>query len=461
MHHSLRRVLILAIAAWVGAPYAARAQDVQYWNATYGTKALLLGGVVIGSSQDISAVYYNPAGLALLERTEVILSGTGYQYSRIAIDNGIGGGGSVSSSSISAVPVMFAGEIPVGFLDPGRLAYSVLTRQRFETRVQARGLGPDSTLDVPDMRFFSGDVKGEENLSDTWVGLTWARTANPHLSVGLTQFVSVRSQRALFSTVAQAIDSSGDAALAIRSRDFDYTTWGLLWKLGLAAKFPTWSMGMTVTTPSVHLFGSGSAGRDLTIVDQGISPNAITQVATDFQDGVAANYRTPLSVGVGGAYSFGPTRLHASAEWFASEAAYHVLETQQFTAQSSGQTMTNEVVQEFKAVVNYGVGMDHRFGPKLSAYGSFRTDRTPLPDSSAANATMSHFDLWHVTGGTSFSWLNADLVLGGEVAFGSRTPRMTISTIPIGDPGVPPGAKVSYTAATVFLAIKVAFGASH
>jgi len=459
MTYSLRRVLVVLTAVCAAAPHAARAQDVQYWNATYGTRALLLGGVVIGSSQDISAVYYNPAGLALLEKTEVILSGSGYQYSSLSIDNGAGVGGTLTSSSIDALSGMFAGEIPLSFLKT-RLGYSVLTRQRFDGRIQARGLPLDTVLNVPDLQFSSADLHGEESLNETWVGLTMARLLNPHVSFGFTTFAAVRSDRALFSTTAQAIDSSGAAAVGIQARDFSYDHWSLLWKLGLEVQFPAWSLGMTVTTPNVRVFGSGSAGRDFTVVDQGIAASPITRVATDFQEDVASAYHTPLSVGVGGSYKFGPTRVHASAEWFGSEAAFHVLATEPFTAQSSGQTMTNEVIQEFAAVLNYGVGIEHHFGPKLAAYGSFRTDKAPVPDSSAANSTFSRWDLSHVTAGAAFSWLHADLVLGTDFAFGSREPRAA-STPPTLEPSLPPTAKISYKSATLFLAVKVAFGTNR
>jgi hypothetical protein len=36
-------------------PGAARAQDSQYWTLQYGPVAELLGGVVVGSSRDLSA----------------------------------------------------------------------------------------------------------------------------------------------------------------------------------------------------------------------------------------------------------------------------------------------------------------------------------------------------------------------------------------------------------------------
>ena len=41
------------------------AQDAQYWTNQYGTRADLLGGVVVGSIADLSSTFYTPGMLAL------------------------------------------------------------------------------------------------------------------------------------------------------------------------------------------------------------------------------------------------------------------------------------------------------------------------------------------------------------------------------------------------------------
>ena len=164
-------------------------------------------------------------------------------------------------------------------------------------------------------------------------------------------------------------------------------------------------------------------------MDQGIAAGSITQVATDFQDGVPANYKTPLSVGLGGAYAFGPTRLHFSAEWFASQGAYHVLQTSTFTAQSSGEVLTNQVVQELEAVLNYGVGIEHRFDAK-------RGDLRELPHRPIAASRQLGRQCDDVALGPHarhrravFTWLKPTLVLGGDVAWGSAG-RLPLTTRP-------------------------------
>ena len=60
-------------------PWPARAQDSQYWTLQYGPVAELLGGVVVGSTRDLSATYYNPGALALARDPSVLASVRSFQ----------------------------------------------------------------------------------------------------------------------------------------------------------------------------------------------------------------------------------------------------------------------------------------------------------------------------------------------------------------------------------------------
>ena len=454
-------VLVGAIACGVFAPRTASAQDTQYWMNTFGTRAQLLGGIVVGSPQDISAVYYNPGGLALFNQPEAVLSGGAFRYSALTNEDGLGEGRQLAASSIASLPGMFAGEIPVGKPGGGRLAYSLLTRHIFDGRARARFLTPDSSFNVPNLEYFAGDVSIEESLNDTWVGISWARDLSKHVGFGVSQFVAIRSERARYTGTAQLLDSTGQAAVVVRSREFTYTDWRLLWKAGLTVARNRWSAGLTVTTPSIGLFGSGTAGRTATVVDEGIAPTPVTTLATDYQEEVSSTYQSAASVAAGAAYTLGATTLHGAVEWFAGVDEFRVLDTDPFTSQSTGEVMANDVIEHLDPVVNVGVGVEHRFTPTFSAYGAFRTDNSPLPDSSAANSTLSRWDLTHVSTGVSFTINRLDLVVGTDLTFGGTKSQLPPeSTLP-GEPAIPADARVKYFAATLLIGFKVGFGAER
>ena len=73
------KILFLAFALVLGSGVA-RAQDTQYWTQQYGTRAELLGGAVVGSFLDLSATFYNPGALAMMERSAVLLSANAFEY---------------------------------------------------------------------------------------------------------------------------------------------------------------------------------------------------------------------------------------------------------------------------------------------------------------------------------------------------------------------------------------------
>jgi hypothetical protein len=91
---------------------AAVAQDAHYWNTQYGNRAYLLGGAVIGSSNDVSAVYYNPALLTVSAKPNLTVAGNAFYSTSVTLRNALGAQLDIESSSIGAVPTLVAGEIP-------------------------------------------------------------------------------------------------------------------------------------------------------------------------------------------------------------------------------------------------------------------------------------------------------------------------------------------------------------
>ena len=123
-------VLQLSLAA------AATAQDSHYWTNQFGNRARLLGGAVIGSATDLSAVYYNPGAIALEDDPELLLSANVFQYSRLTVKDALSPGQDVSSSRFNLSPSLFAGEIKSEALGDNRVAYAFLTRRESEGRIR-------------------------------------------------------------------------------------------------------------------------------------------------------------------------------------------------------------------------------------------------------------------------------------------------------------------------------------
>ena len=88
MRNSMIQVII--IICYLMLAVTVYAQDTNFWTQQYGTRSTLLGGAVIGSVDDLAAVYYNPGLFAMLESPGFILSAKVYMNSTVTVEDGAG-----------------------------------------------------------------------------------------------------------------------------------------------------------------------------------------------------------------------------------------------------------------------------------------------------------------------------------------------------------------------------------
>jgi hypothetical protein len=411
---------VAAIAGAVGSPLAA--QDSHYWTTQFGNRARLLGGSVVGSATDLSAIYYNPGALALVDKPELLLSGTVFQYERIGAKDALGPGQNLSDSGFALVPSLFAGEIHFDGLGENRLGYAFLTRQDAEFRVNQRAdVTEGLRSSIPGLQFASAGVQFETRLRVYWFGFSWSRKITENVGFGVSPFFAVRSHRGRSQAVAQALGSGGEGGIALASRDFDYQHWRLLMKAGISTSWERWKIGLTVTTPSLGIWGSGTTGMDRSAVGQDVDQNgtAATEIATDFQKGISADYHSPFSLAFGGARNFGRSRIHVSVEWFDGVGEKSILEPEPFVAQSSGETVQYDTLYALDSVVNAAFGMEHRLQSDVQLYAAFSTDFTAAPVSSKSNSTIASWDIFHISAGSTFAVVGQELTAGLVYSFGS------------------------------------------
>ncbi|MGD8536248.1 MAG: hypothetical protein PVF66_10410 [Candidatus Aminicenantes bacterium] len=430
--NSAQRFLI-AILILFSVSIRGNAQDTHYWTHQYGTRSTLLGGLVIGSVLDLSGTYYNPGGLSLIKDPETVMAAKIFQYPSITLKGLAGGNVDVASSNLSPAPSLVAGMIKFKWLGKHWLGYSVLTRHEVELGLSGTVIeSKDVILDSPGEEEIATDFRLNESLSEPWWGITWSYRVNDHFGIGISQYTIFRSHSVNFQTLAEALTFDGEVAMTIYKRDFRYSNYRMLWKLGLAFDFDRITLGLTFATPSVKLYGSGTSGVNVTVVRQDIDSDGINDdyMATDFQDDLDSNYRTPLSLGIGMTYKFENFRLYGSAEWFCSVDKYEVLSVKDFTVQSTGENLPNKVTHELDSVLNFGIGMEYTFNPNLKTYSSFTTDFSARRPDTDTNLSVTDWNIYHIMGGTTFKILRYSLTVGLGYAFGRRQTVERLDPIP-------------------------------
>jgi len=443
-------------------PVAAAAQDAQYWTNDYGNRARLLGGAMVGSASDLSAVYYNPGRLALLESPEAFLSGFVFSYDHLSLSNPIGPGEGISSSRFNAAAALIAGELRLDWLGDSHLAYSYMSRHSFDVRLKDETILEQPTRpDLSDLDLLAGTVSYETRLSEHWAGLTWAKPLGEEFGIGISTFVAVRSQRARRSLDVQALSDEGLAVTVGDLRDYEYYAWRVLPKIGLGWERKRLSLGLSVTAPGLRLFGSGDETFGATLVGQAPLPDGSlpTVIAADYQEDLTANYNSPWSVAGGVAYEFSQaTRAHLSAEWFAANRRT-ILSAEPFVPQTGGPVIDPSVHLAMTSVFNVGLGVEHAYNDRLTGYGSFRTDFSGAEQPAPTETTFAIWNLFHFGAGVQATVNRSNFTLGLVYSLGSATrPLGLVDVDPDSESGiVAEDTKYSFSRITLLLGFQLAF----
>jgi hypothetical protein len=423
---------LVAVGVWF-APQFAHAQDTHYWNNQYGPRAMLLGGSVIGSVQDMSGTFYNPGALGYIEEPELLLSANVYQATTLRIEDGAGEGIDLETSGFNPLPNMVAGAIRGTWLGKNKIAYSVLTRNRFDAEIRGASVTRADVLDqYPGDEEFVGGLLKEGDAKELWVGLTYARGGvGNKVGFGVTTYLSIRNQGIDSEIFAQALSDSGDIALVYDIKNYSYDAYSLLWKAGLGFDLTPFSAGITLTTPNLQMFGSGRTAFNETRIGLADIEDGF---ASNIQEDVTANYKSPLSIGVGAAWHAQKAKVHLSAEWFDGIDTYQVLELENFESQATGEIIEPALRQTLNSVVNVGAGVEYRYTEKSTAYLSFNTDNSAFNPES--NVSVTGFDIKHFAAGVKAGFKRTELMLGLGYAWGSEKIRQDINLNPDDDDAV-------------------------
>ncbi|UCG89198.1 MAG: hypothetical protein JSW71_11935 [Gemmatimonadota bacterium] len=412
------------LAAWgLTVPSLASSQDSHYWTYQYGTRANLLGGLVIGSVEDISAVYYNPGVLALIPEPELLLTSKVFELIDYSAQGWEDRSLELNDLRADQAPGFFGGTMPFKFLENHVLAYSVFTRYRQKLRMDAINVWHRELFGTfPGNEDAFSQLLLSRDLSETWVGLSWSAPLGK-FGLGVSQFLAYRSQRST-RLAGGSIHSAAVPAASASNAETAFSYWNarLLWKLGLSWEWEGVSWGLTATTPGLSLLGQGRALVYLSAAGQDTVGDVRDPVfVAAYQEGLDANYQSPWSLGLGAAYGFGKSRVHFSAEYFSKNREFVIMDGGRFVGQSTGDTLSLTLTDQQNDVINFGVGFRHELNGQVTGYASFRTDFSSVDREHAEVSVSAPLNLYFVTAGTALRIPIADITLGLGYGWGKST----------------------------------------
>ena len=429
------------------------AQDSHYWNLQYGTKSTLLGGVVIGSVTDLSATYYNPGAVALFNDAKAILSAKVYQYETITIVNGAGENKDLDYSSITPSPTFIAFDVNIDTTGINKLAFSLLTRQSMNFDFETRQISTINNSTNSDFDYTAGGVSANQKLDEIWGGVTFSHKFTETIGMGVTAYIAYRNQTLDFQTIVEGLDANDQITSIMAIRKLNYNNYRALLKFGGGINLNPVTLGLTVTTPSLNLLGSGSYGYHNFINNPA---NPLENVfESNYQDDLKSKYNTSWAIGFGAGYWGKQIRLHFSAEWFNAVHQYEPLTLDPLFSQSTNQYFTKNITQQLKSVLNAGIGVDYKLNEKWSFAGSFITDFSANDTNAETNLSLSKWDIYHISAGSNFKLASSEITLGLSYSFGNDVIKQVAN---IGDPENGTNENIETASDVKFQRIKVLFG---
>ena len=404
------------------------AQDSQYWTQQFGTRSALLSGAVLGGADDNTMIYYNPGALGFLDESSISINANAYRVESIRVENTLGDEADFKSSRLGSVPLLAGGMIRTGN-EKWKVGYAIIAPVDFNFKAVARA---DGNFDLVDDSESIGDEEtvAEASItnktSELIVAIGLGHKLNENWSVGLSNLFTSRSltyQRSL-STYVFLNDSENSLIGGNILQNADYFNIRYIAKLGVVYQKDNWDLGLTITTPSLNLFGNGTvasniAVRNLKLIDE----NRISGVATDRQAELKTTYKSPFSVALGANHSFNRSQLGVAVQYFAGIDIYDIMKPSPGSfvrpIDLAPQLQSDEFLRiqsGAEAVFNVALGYEYRVSDSFSVLGGFRTDMSyfdeALKDGAGIKPTISNWDIYHFSGGVTLNRKNSSLSLG-------------------------------------------------
>lgn len=399
-------------------------QNSHYWTQQYGNKSMLLGGAVIGSVNDLGAVYYNPGFLVFQEdASSLVITAKFFQLTNVKMENGLGENVDLEKSNLGNSAGLIAGVFKLKFMPNSKFAFVSLTRRSQNLDLVYKNQSKVDALPVnPGTEDLTSDIVLNLESTEIWGGIAWSHFLNEHISIGISNYMAVAYTKSLLSIDLNALAIDGHVVTLNRIRQYDYLNFGMIWKVGFALKYQRFSVGIGITAPKINIYGRGFMYTKGIMAGTGPDYTEITEdyYESDNQKNIPVVLKSPLSIGIGTGFTLSKFTFHLSSEWFNKVNKYKVMEPEVFLGQTSGEPVINNVVDELQMVVNAGIGVKYNLRKNYDLYMGFSTDFSAASSDSKAftdleseiyNSSMKA-NIYHFSGGTVLEFNKLYLTLG-------------------------------------------------
>ncbi len=404
------------------------AQDSHYWNIFPGNLSSMLGAASIAGLDDFSTAYYNPGYLGKLS-PNFSLNGNIFTVQGNKAYNAAGENNDAFTSSFDILPNMTAGPIPLQLDKKGKLGYVIfqkayayddysLLKQEFNDLIPAFDV--NNHLIYNGDEFYSGEFEFDRYLTEYWAGISWGRYDNG-FGFGISFFTAIRDQQNFFQLNSLAADLENEVAVTTNLRYklsmFDVR---LLAKVGAIYESEDFRIGITFTTPSVHLYSSALLGGYVSSTglfyrnDEGNIQGPHDFIATNTGKDLISNYRSPFSAGFAFVKIVDEYQFGFGGEYFAhisfntvvssENSNFIIINPSENELPINGKRAVLTTFQEASSIFNYGFFIGRKITQELTAYFNFKTDFSTSKKHGNEFVYVNNdmWDFYHLTLGAIF-----------------------------------------------------------
>jgi long-chain fatty acid transport protein len=297
-------VAALCVSLALSSSSTAAAQDLNYQRIPIGNRAVGMGGAYTGIAEDLSAVWYNPGGLALLEGATISGGLSINVFDDYQVTDGYGFGGQtvdINDDGSISIPFFVGGMAKIGEADGDDQRRHALAASAVNPSTPSRRA--DASIAVPsDGTAAALRIQTRDRVQQ--YGPSYAYRVNDDLGIGLSAFLSIHDldyEESEIVTRAGPRQPDGtfiDSSVAARISGGEASVFSLLFRVGALWR-PTdrLRLGLMLQVPNLPIYRSGR-------IEEFVSSVGSTGVGTfdDRQEDTTPQLSQPFEARLGVGY---------------------------------------------------------------------------------------------------------------------------------------------------------------
>ena len=427
------------LAAVAFLPIFLYGQDNHYESLQLGSRNSVLTGAGVSRWQDQTAVFMNPATLINADYKGITFNTAAIGLNNISFTNGVGKGYDLKSSNFRFLPALVGGDFRAkGSNDRLHFGYAIYHRNRDDLRFTARAEYEANVInetESPGNENYVGQYSIDKSFDETVAVFGLGYKLSDRWSIGGSLQGIYMSSNLIESFNATIITNPAVSPTVdvVSTNEYFNTRVSkamLQLKLGLAYAHDGWSFGLTMSTPTIGVFGTGEIDANINLNNIRLKnfTNRRSIFASARLDKLKATYKYPVSFSVGAGKQLSKFYFYGNLSAYMPIEKYVMLDPGNvaFIRPATSDNVLNtpnflQVWSVNRFVMNGAAGFDWQFREKTRLLMSYALDQhysETRPDDAGYQLPRKIWNLHHVNTGIQLSQARSEWIIGLQTSFG-------------------------------------------